>query len=269
MHSNCKRARVAIDVPNLVAGDPYPLAPALHIGHARTVLLGSLIAEHYELPFHLRLDGTYNPGVSRDAAVLMPLCTIGSRLDVQCDKVYWIGQQGPSSAEYVAAFGDEATEIEELITVVSEHVGPRIAIYTDDSMLYWPSLIIRGTEFVHSEQAITNGDGVTLSTTPRFVRASSLIENAMGRERHEINVPLITMQGAKVSKSLSPTLKWEFFERYPGAWVRRFLLATAMKPDAPLKAIGKQFTLEGMSALPYEWNWATWDQYIRDCEAAQ
>jgi len=51
--------------------------------------------------------------------------------------------------------------------------------------------------------------------------------------------------------------------------VRRFLLATAMKPDAPLNALDKPFALESISPFPYEWDWATWDLYIRDCEAAQ
>jgi len=269
MHSNCKRARVAIDVPNLVDGALNFIEPALHIGHARTVLLGSLIAEHYGLPFHLRLDGCQRPGISRESAVLMPLCTIVSRLAVQCDKVYWGQQEGPSSTEYLMAFGDKGAEIQELFEVICDREEYRMGGMADDTMRHWPSLIIRGDEFVHNEQALIPATGVNFSITARYVQIENMVEKVMGRPRHEINLPLITMQGAKVSKSLNPILKWEFFERYPGAWVRRFLLATAMKPDAPFNALDKPFALESISPFPYEWDWATWDLYIRDCEAAQ
>jgi len=266
MHDNCKRARVAIDVPHEVPDVLPSLTPALHIGHARTVLLGSLIAKHYGLPFHIRLDGNYRGETSRHGAVLMPLCTIISRLGIECDKVYWYSQEAPSACQYEAHFGDRGAEIARLLDALCEYDPVRISAFTDDLMRYWPSLMIRGSEFADTSQAVQpNNSGV--AGLVRFTAKETLISEAMGREPHEINVPLITSDGAKVSKSLSPTLMWDLFERYPGQWVRRFLLATAMKPDAPLKALGKRFALEEMSPMPYEWDWATWDQYIRDCEA--
>ncbi len=265
MHSNCTRVRVAIDVPC----PPEPILnmdPELHIGHARTLLVGSLIAEELGLPFHVRLDGAHNGAFSHDVQILAPLCVIISRLGIKCDHVYWQPQEMPKGITFSKHFGDRAAEMERFLSVAADYNMNRIGVVVDDLMNHYPSLVVRGAEFVDPSMSVgTQANGA--NTTMRYAAHQALMSDMMEREWHEINLPLITMRDDKVSKSLSPILLWSFFQRFPGAWLRAFLLATVMDPTAPLKALKRKFSIDAISTQHYEWDWAVWDQYIRDCEA--
>jgi len=150
-----------------------------------------------------------------------------------------------------------------VLRVATSHVVMEAGLMADDLIFHYPSLVVRGMEFV--DPSLTQAG--SQHTAARFVAVQLYTAEAMGRTWHEINVPLITVEGHKVSKSLGPTLNWEFFERVPGDWVRDFLLATALNAGNPMEVLGQPFSIDAMTKLSYEWNWDEWEQYIRDCEA--
>lgn len=256
-HSDCVRARIAIDIPH----NPKMLgSPALHVGHARTVLLGSLIAQELNIPFHIRLDGKFIPETSCVMGVMCPLCTMVSMLDITCHLVYWQPAEAPTLAQYEAEFGDGGVEMARCVKVAASATPAEEGILVDDLIYHYPSLVIRGTEFVDTSTALPQ----SVNIAGRYITMQRFVADAMERDWHEINVPLITMGQQKLSKSLSPVLNWTFFERFERPLVQDFLLATAVSPRDPLSVIGTPFSLVDMTTESYEWNWSTWDQYIEE-----
>lgn len=266
MHEDCARARVAIDV--LSESDPARFALSslehqLHIGHARTVLLGSLIAQELGLPFHIRLDGNRHPAVSLETAILLPLVTIVSQLDIQCEKVYWQAPEPPPLMMYEKVHGDKGKDLYDLMYVIFDGTDCALGVLADDLLYHHPSLYIRGVEFTAGAPGTLRSPHGGSTTADRYLAREDKLFELIGCKRHEINVPLIFEGGAKVSKSLGPRLTWEMFESIEGRWTRDFLLATAMRPDDPLRALGRKFSLDRMTTEPYEWSWEVWNEYIR------
>jgi hypothetical protein len=250
------RTRVAIDIPASEHEGGGSAEPVLHVGHARTVLLGDRIARELGTPFDIRLDGLRVPGRSHDAGVLVSLCTIISRLNIQCRRVYWIPQKNAASCEYDWEFGSQGEVIREHIgAVVGDSANPLIALAEDDFLYNHPSLIVRGSEFADLSLPDTG-------TTGFYVTIQREAHLASKREMHEVNVPLITRERRKLSKSLGTSLTWEFFSRFPGQWVQDWLIATALSPTDPQSALGIPFSLEQMTTRAYEWSWEKWDRYV-------
>lgn len=255
-YGTCTRARVAIDVPCAADEGNASAESILHLGHARTVLLASLIAEEVGLPLDIRLDGVRCPGRSHEAGVLVSLCTIIAQLNVQCRRVYWIAQQVAAECEYDWALGGQGKAVRDRLHEITGGRADYIALVEDDLLYNHPSLVVRGSEFADCSLAHTE-------TTGTYVSFQRDAYATAGREWYEINVPLVTLAHRKLSKSLGTSLTWDLFTRYPGDWVRDFLIATALSPTEPLGKIGCPFRLEQMTKRAYEWDWQEWDRYIR------
>lgn len=259
-YADCTRARVAIDVPCSENEGQGAIESILHLGHAATILRASLIAEELGLPLDIRLDGHRLPGRSDDVGVLVSLCTIISHLGIQCRRVYWIAQQPAAPCEYEAAFGRKGAAIHQRVQEIIGNMESDYPTLIEDDLLFnYPSLVIRGTEFLETSLAPTQ-------TSATYVSLQRSIYAVAGREWHEVNVPLITREHRKLSKSLGTSLTWELFSRWPGEWVRDWLIATALSPTDPLSAVGRPFTLKRMTTRAYEWNWEDWDTYVRGRE---
>jgi hypothetical protein len=247
---------VAIDVPASEHDCGASAEPCLHIGHARTVLLGSLIAQELGLPLDIRLDGVRAPGRSHEAAVLISLCEIVSRLKIDCRRVYWIAQKPAAACEYEWELGKKGAATRARLREVLGAVTPLIALVEDDLLFHYPSLMIRGMEFFDTDIAPTG-------TSELYMVLQREGYKAAGREMHEVNVPLITAERRKLSKSLGTGLTWELFTRFPGQVLRDWLVATALDPTNPQSALGVPFNWRKMSTRPYEWSWDNWDKYLR------
>ena len=263
--TQCTRARVAIDVPNALSPSHPVDSPVLHIGHARTLLLGSLIAEELGLPLHIRLDGGGPRDLECTAGVLLPVCTMISHLGIKCALAYRQPLVGPSDGEYASWFGSRGPEMKRAMWFGGNDNPILEGMLADDLLFNYPSLIIRGMEF--SDESLTSAVAANQAALARRVAIHRWLAELMGRTWYEINVPLITDGGKKVSKSLQPALNWTFFERFEPPLVRDFLVATALAPRDPLAVVGQTFWLDAMSVDSYEWDWNTWDEYIREATA--
>ena len=256
------RARVGIDVPSsqVLGTNPKLVEPCLHLGHARTLMLGSLIAEEMEIPFDVRLDGKKDPTDSRshDVGVLFSLCSIIPKLGVDCRRVYWVSQSRATIAEYERQFGKErGSRLHRCIWTIAESRIDLVSMIEDDLIFHHPSLAIRGSEF--SEIQDSEND-----TIKRYMEHLNDAYTLADREMSQTTVQLITMEYNKISKSIGTSLSWEIFRRFPGEWIRDFLIATSISPTDPLAAIGEPFVINKMADSPYEWSWDIWDQYIEN-----
>jgi hypothetical protein len=247
---------VAIDVPASENEGGGSAESILHLGHARTVLLGSCIAQELGIPFDIRLDGVRFPGRSHEAGVLVSLCTIISHLNIQCRRVYWAPQKNATPCEYEWEFGEHGKAVYgRMHEVLGTKTHPLVALVEDDLLYNHPSLIVRGSEFADLALPDTETTGIYVT----LQREAHLIAR---RKLHEINVPLVTLEHRKLSKSLGTSITWEFFSRFPGQWVQDWLIATALSPTNPQRALGTPFSVAGMTTRAYEWSWDAWDKYV-------
>lgn len=264
-YKDCVRARVAIDVPTIPVTTPAAYHAAscdaqLHIGHARTVLLGSLIAQELGIPFHIRLDGAFRLGENLDAGILCCIATIISCLQIQCAKVYWQPAAGASPAEYERMFGEKGKRLQALAWAISDAMNEQLGVLSDDIIYHHPSVFIRGMEFADGFSGHSPGAGPE-GTTARYLARERLFFETVDVEKCEINVPLIYDEGHKVSKSLGPKLNWNMFGEADGTALRSFLLATAIEPQDPLAALDTPFNLKSMTEEPFNWSWEFWEEH--------
>lgn len=265
-YEDCVRARVAIDVLPVPVMSPAAFHIAsceaqLHIGHARTVLLGSLIAQELGMPFHIRLDGHWRIDQSLETGVLFSLVSIVSHLGIWVDRVYWQPAEGAPAEAYTKRFGAKGTRLAEIAWAMTDALPGLLGALADDLIYHHPSLYIRGMEFTEGFSGHSPGGG-PLGTTARYQARERLFFQTVGAKKREINVPLIYDEGHKVSKSLGPRLTWGMFEDVDGDALRRLLLATAIDVDTPLDSLDAPFSLQVMTQEPYHWSWKIFAEAI-------
>lgn len=264
-----KRGRVALS-PVYFTGNPdfriqYGFdSNQLHIGHARTLLLGSLICDELGIPFHIRLDGPVNDVTGDRANAVLDAIDLVNTLGIRFDKMYWSPQTIPPRDFFDRELGDRAEAF--WWALHSPEVCPDYyrCLMLDDVVHHDPSLIIRGRDFVCPS---AYADSPTHAVgTERHIIAENLMFSTAGREKKEINTPLMTMDGFKMSKSQMRIIHWSILRSIPRDAARRFLLATAMNPSDPLSSFGEEFHVARMSSLPYQWSWDVWNTIIRNLE---
>lgn len=251
-----KRARVAI-TPVAASAVGKVIEPATHIGHARTLLLGSLIAQELNTPFHIRLDGDRESTIGTGDATyfMLDLIECINFLGIEFEKFYWHPQQMPTQA-YV----ERCTSPLFWTALHGPNITPESygAVMVDDIVIHYPSLVIRGAEFSESTGFFgAKPDNVSHTTTEKF------LYDIACRERYEINVPLITVNGMKISKQSIQAVPWNVLTPVSQIHARKFLMATAINPDDPLSAIDKHFSVKAMTKEPYTWRWGTWFDFLK------
>lgn len=271
-----KRARIAITgnvtTPN-PATDIYSIAynsETLHIGHARSVLLASLIAEELGTPFHIRLDGRPLADVGNGVLArwdrgngILDMVNLANFLGVEYERMYWTPSGIQSYKDLGFKIGeDKAEELRKVL--MASNYGPdhhHIPTFLDDFVDNAPSLIIRGMEFRPEFAAYF---GVTSLTGATYYTAmEDIICGVLGVEKHEINVPLVLLGETKMSKSLMAMVHWSSMVPFGSELARDFLVATAMSPDDPFSALGEKFSVDKMSEKPYRWDWNDWKALAR------
>jgi len=230
----------------------------IHVGHARTLLIGSLVARHYGCPFHVRFDGQYRDPlqtpplvVDRGDAILEVIGCLQA-LGVSPDRIYWCSQDSASLA--LARQGD-ISEVRAGWAMNDAHLGAIL----DDAIDHAPSLIVRGTEF--TSRGILPFAGV--AHLGQFVVCENAVFKILDEQKHEFTVPMIYLGAGKMSKSKLTVVPWQALTAAEPEVVRRFLLATAMNPDEPLSCLDKPFSIERLNLCPYRWDWKQWVEAIR------
>lgn len=261
-----KRARVAISFPLADATDYSSLDTALHLGHARTLLLGSLIAKGLNTPFHVRLDGDRKKHVSDNSGLILDIVSCLNFLEIEYDLLYWHQQEASTPEVVNRELGKSAKRFD--MTVHAHFVCPEYyqGLMCDDIITFYPSLVIRGTEFSNPRQIATNS-AFTLSTT-NHLQTEALLYDAADRIKHEVNVPLVTIDSRKMSKTIRNMAHWSLLRGMNTNDARNFLIATVLNPNDPLscfsKMTGKVDTLSISDIIdePYEWSWPIWADAI-------
>lgn len=272
------RARVAITLMyQLPSGVPEGARiNPLHVGHARTLLLGSLIAKKHGCPFHVRCDGTFLcadsvPPMDFDRGnQIMGLVNLMLALEIPFDKIYWAPLE-PTSMTNVTDSAANA-RVAEAIWKMSGRGNPpgHFAAILDDALDHAPSLMVRGSEFTHAGGNAFRHDELGMAP---FVLAEDMMFEALGAEKHEVNVPMIYLGAGKMSKSEMRMVPWEILTGVPVDLARRFLLATAVRAEDPIAAMAMDdailFAPDMMNYDPYAWNWEHWNQVARMVPSAE
>ena len=247
--TTCTRARVAITAALRV--QPYDCCENIHVGHARALLLGSLIAQELGIPYHVRYDGP--TGDASDCVLDVVNCL--NFLHIPYDRMYWQPQVLPTHAMLVAKLGPAVAD--SLWNVLS---APELGAESyrcqmlDDVGDYAPSLIVRGREVREPHEYF----GPALEPNAEHARRENILFNAAGAEKHEINTPMLMLGHRKMSKTAMCLVHWTALTAASWQDARNFLIATALCPGKPTDALGDAFKISLMSEEPYAWSWHDW-----------
>jgi hypothetical protein len=272
----CRRGRVAVTLPT----QPHPqdrammgLAqmfifktprPRIHVGHARTLLLGELHCRREGIPFHVRIDCGWEAVQIRDPGWVDLLGCL-SWFGIATDHVYQC-RLGPRPDEFYAKIvGSQAwgrfLEVRDQYTEVDMDHWPSMA----DDIEHFPSLMIRGQEFETPDAGAPEWPPEA-NSTPTFrklVAVEKAYYQALGIERRQLTLPLITDEaGVKMSKSLAG-IGWDCLQAASADEARAYLLATAANPLDPLAAIGQPVDTHDLDPTPHVWSWKSWGSFIR------
>jgi hypothetical protein len=249
-----KRARVAITI---AAGEAHN--ELMHIGHARTIVLGKAIADELGIPFHLRFDGLIPPPQPWDRGYgILDVVSLLNYLGILCDNIYW----APYTELNYGSLRDRVgiDRIEKVWTALlacgyaygmpgSGTAHTNVSVLLDDLLYNHPSLMLRGLEFKKFEYY---DEGMSCMS---YASIENSLCDALGMVKYECSLPMVILGVSKMSKSKLHIVPWRTMTPLSRDRSRKFLLATAMCPDDPFSAMSEPFTLSKMSLKPYVWSW--------------
>jgi hypothetical protein len=237
-----QRGRVAISYQ----GATETADMSLHLGHARTLLLGELICKERGIPFDVRIDAAPDP-VAHEFVMDLANCLFF--LGIRAERMYW-----PLTLPDIAHMPEVFREV-----VKTNGGSPNWCQMMDDAMN--DHLIIRGLEFKDGRYF----DVTAVAGAAAHVAIEDRLFALAGRTKHEVNVPLMMLGNQKFSKSRLRTIHWSILRALPAETARDFLVATALCPRDPLAytAPAMPFQERTMSDAPYEWSWETWADLLR------
>lgn len=232
-----------------------------HIGHARTLLLGSLICEEKGIPFHVRLDGPVSATTGDRGNSVLDTVDMLNTLQIRYDRLYWSPQTIPPKHYFDRQLLENADAF--WWAMHTPEICPDYyrMLMVDDVVFNNPSLIIRGMDFV--TPSVYCDDPVMVTGTERHIVSENLMYAAAGRVRQEINTPMVMIDQEKMSKSMMRIVHWGVLASIPIDLARDFLIATATHPHDPLAHLGEGFSQDKMSAEPFVWSWEIWNELVR------
>jgi hypothetical protein len=272
-----RRARVAITIQS----DPSPHDPyqavnlrlwqyprsRIHVGHVRTLLLGALHCEREGIPFHIRLDGSWERPEYHYGGVI-DLAGCMAWFGIRAAKVYRapIGVRPRPDTQYAQQVGPTVwARIRETIDHLASLGVEFRNLIMDDLVDYYPSLMIRGMEFAEGADYAPEWPPEADSSVgiQKMIALEKAVFEAAGREHLQLSLPMITDDyGAGMSKSVGG-VPWDAMQAASVEDARTYLLATAANPLDPLSAIGQPVDVQNLDPQPHVWSWETWGSYLR------
>jgi hypothetical protein len=193
------------------------------------------------IPFDVRLDGVRARSCDCSGAVV-DLANLMEFLGTPARRVYWQPQVRPDPEQVRVRLGDERAR-----TFLTALAMPGIcpdwyaAVLCDDILDNHPSLIIRGREF--SNPVRWMADTVASPSMMCHTSFEDVLYAAAGREKQELQLPLITSGGYKLSKSSGNVPHWSVLAMVDRYTARGFL-----------DSLGDQTA---------EWSWKTWASWVQ------
>lgn len=269
-----RRGRVSITVPS----EPHPAdatlanmtwvfklpRPRIHIGHARTLLLGEMLCRELGCPFHLRLEGNLTSLHVTQPGLIDIMGCVGW-LGIRPDATYRKSLKPRPDSWFERALGEQAWQ----------GLAAERAMWAAIDMDFWeamaedfewhPSLMIRGSEFAEPEAYDVDWPTVTggAASFRKIIEGEHRYFAAAGLERCQATLPLVTeADGSKMSKSMGG-VGWDCLKAVSAEAARRYLLATAACPLDPLAGLDQPLDLRDLDPTPHVWSWETWGSFIR------
>ncbi len=271
-----RRGRVAITMLSLPhEGDSITVTagvaqfktprPRIHLGHARTLLLGEAYCRERGIPFHVRLEAEW--AKVRDFHTgLIDLMGLLAWFGVRADLVYRMPMKPRPEWVYARMMGAEAWARVKAAHATWEAAGSGwLDFVLEDLADWWPSLMIRGREFedvgdYDPDWPAAAGDCGSIA---RIVRYEHDLYAAAGRERLQLSLPIVAdPHGSKMSKSLGG-IGWDVLQAVSPEQARRYLWATAASPLDPMAGLDAPLNLENLDPTPHVWSWQQWGSYVR------
>ena len=258
------RGRVALTMPDIKPVDPPTLADTTwHVGHARSLYLGSLICQSLDIPLDIRLHGERAKAADISAADIsgaaVDLANCLNFLGLRFRRLYWRPIRLPSELEIRAELGKNAEGFLAALRVADDPHS--LATLCDDVLSHYPSLTIRAVEWLDPAQWF---DSIPVANTlVSYIAKETLLYQIADRTRNERSLPLITLGGYKLAKSVGRMIHWDVLTCVAPAVARQFLLATAICPGDPLSIMGDELSVDDIVLDPYEWSWSDWAGVIR------
>lgn len=250
------RARVAISIPaanpDIINNGQY----GIHVGHARTLYLGKLIADELGVPYHVRLDGNRKAFGADLSLFVEDLVQCLHFLEVSPDLLYWAPQWDEvPDQKLIECFGERLGKV---LQVFRYYPFSVLTVY--DDIIHTPSTIIRGMEFV--SPMLYNGRQEQIDRMQAFVKFEIEMFEAAWAKNTCVPVPLITVGGKKLAKSEGRFLHWSVLQLLELSAVRPFLTRTATTPEDPLSDF-QDFKIAAMSTQAWEWDWGIYKAFCR------
>jgi hypothetical protein len=263
------RARVAITLPGPVPGMEMEdwSGLVIHIGHARTLVLGDLISKEFGCPFHVRLDQCWASEINMGPSIL-DVSECLRFLRIVPDRVYIV--PGISSSEKMHEVWESSgvKNVDKLIRLIDLEAihTTQAAMLHDDQVVYHPSLRVRGYEFTRSKGLLPPNMALSIGAV---IRQEELFTEVTGIPHYETSVPLITVQGCKLSKTASRVIHWSSLRSATPESARKFLVATALHSQDPLSALEWPFASGALERRNYEWSWEIWGKFLKRYDHAK
>lgn len=274
-----KRGRVAVTPPILHArADELVVDPVartmvrsmndrrppgtIHVGHARTLLLGKLACDQLGIDFHVRIDGNPHDKYYLLTAGLFELMQCILFLDLKPARIYWSPSELQPDPYYAERLG--ANEWEKVKSIISMWgKAPHTFCHLlDDLVDNHPSVLLRGHDFLQPNlYGVSTESGRAMAD---YLMHETAIYDAAGRKREQISFPLIVKRsGSKFSKSAG-AVPWDLLTSVSPEFARSFLLGTAMFPESPRPVSVEEFDLASLSEQSYVWDWGIWGEFARN-----
>jgi hypothetical protein len=234
------------------------LEKQIHIGHLRTILLGQLIANDLNVPYHIRCDASGRHAGDNVSGGAIDLASCLNWLGIEAATIYWAPHAMPSLERVQRVLGYERGAA--YLQTASQPgfgsltPGAYAATISDDVIDWFPSLMIRGTDFIRPE--IHGGPAPDGANGHK--RNEEILFEAACRKRHELNVPCILgPDGSKISKRSALIPHWEMLTMLGRAKARALLIASALCPSDPMSVWGRPWSRGMMSMEDAPLTWET------------
>ena len=260
------RGRVAVTIPN----ESGSYDTLLHIGHARSILVGSLICESIGIPFHLRIDGEMDTFHQDGSMAIVDISEMTSWMGIKVDKMYWHPQFRPSDLKIKKVVKNE-DDFSDFTRILDSNprlleqrrfpIGsPYLGMVCDDIIDHPGTLIIRGAEYSIWGKYL---DPVMSSTIKNHRIIEEYLHHLAGFRVNEIILPLIMYGSGKMSKSSASTIHWKVLQMASADDAKRYLIASVIDPIDPFSSLDMDFDISHLGDRPHVWSWESWARMVR------
>jgi hypothetical protein len=169
--------------------------------------LGWKIAQQHGCPYDIRLDGCPDHYGKDLSEFVLDIVECLKFIGIEYRRIYWQPQNEYSEEMLNRFYSAREQALLKFIRLDKGHTDLTCIL---DDVEHAPSIIVRGNEFENPDAYV--GNGFCVSGMLWHKRIEQTMFDLAGVENLEINVPLITMGGYKMSKTDGRAVHWRVLE---------------------------------------------------------